>query len=269
MITSIYLGPIPEATLVYLNRVNRYFPVGLISDRDYECLNIDFHVNINSQLAINTLGSIGIDFDIIRKRPYKLCDWKPFWFMIFDKLGADLSRGFGYFDLDLMFSRAFLQNLHDFNNVVLLTGIGSQDFGHFRFYSCSVDKLYESFILTSKLRDKLNARYSYAFDESHVVRSINAGMSTRSVQGFDQSIYHTSLFNNLLSTKHYRIKLSEDNIIVDDDILFDYFHCQKRGYLAGDNLCLVMSHSKLNGILVIVKIIYRRIKAKLLYERRY
>ena len=29
-------------------------------------------VNINSQLAINTLGSIGIDFDIIRKRPYKL-----------------------------------------------------------------------------------------------------------------------------------------------------------------------------------------------------
>lgn len=268
MISFIYLGKIGDSSIEYLNRLNEKFPVGIITDRNYKELKVDFHRNINSYDVVKVLEEIGLDFAVIASRPYKLCDWKPFWYMVYEKLGADLTLGFGYSDLDLYISDSLLRKIRQAENVVFLSGTGGRDYGHLRYYRFPVRVLYELFPITIEPRGILNDKYSYAFDESHIIRSINAHMKFEVMTGFDQSIYHNSL-HNTLNTKAYRSIEMIDNDVYLEDERHDYFHCQKRAFSAGDNIQGILGHFMLERILKVATIILSRLKAKIYVERRY
>lgn len=268
MFCLFYVGEIKPQTIEYLNWVNSIVPVGLISDRQYKGLGVTVFENFDNSDVKKVFVELGFEVEQFLRTPYKLCDLKPYSFLIFSALGVDLSRGFGYFDLDLVISKNLLERIsYNKTEKLFLTGTNDFDFGHFRYYSVRHESLvwiFKEFL--SACVPLVNSRFNHIIDESTPIRKLNLSYEVEIVRGFDQNIYSLKFLNNHDNKVYFVVNYNEDLFI--DSEYFDYFHMQKRGFNAAKSFKLSVTYSRLRHGVHLFKIVLKRLKNKVYHEKK-
>jgi hypothetical protein len=189
-------------------------------------------------------------------------------FLIFKALGADLTKGFGYFDLDLVLSHHLLNRIAlSSEKKVYLTGYDLYDFGHFRYYKIPFTDIYNNFgDLPVTCESIFSSEYSFALDESVMIRRINSKFTCEIVKGFDQDIYSYALKNYHTGIKS--LEINYDGNVWVDNVYFDYLHIQKRGYWASLSFRVLPLMSNYKHFMHLLVMIRKRVMSKIFHERK-
>ena len=202
-VIGIYFGHLRKDFPLWLKscETNNDIDFILVTDADISHYNIPTNVTIyHSTLEqVRNLATSKLGFEVCIDTPYKLCDFKPTFGIIFEDLISDY-KYWGHCDFDLMFGRIgyFTQFYNIENYIHFLTQ------GHLSFYR-NIPELKEflnldgSYVNANKV---FRSNKNYAFDENYGIGSIYC---KNQIPQFTKNIYAdlSPIFSRMRRSPYY------------------------------------------------------------------
>ncbi|QLQ97467.1 DUF6625 family protein [Providencia alcalifaciens] len=257
-----FIGNISKAHIYALNQLGRLKNANIIFITDERTNSLLKKNKLNIEIKLidsifNYNNTLNISINDIIDSPYKLCDYKPFYDLLFN---IPLNDYWGFGDLDCIYNTKVIDDkLQKINNPHAIYG----DRGHFTVLGFKASMIMQKFLIQkinefkSKKIDLLSNKKNYALDEFHFLHVachyLEAKKEIKWERDFFKPLldvdYKNIIPKNILKDQEYSFS-TQKVYINEKESNISYIHLQKREVIIDNKITSsinYLSFSPVNG----------------------